>query len=99
MVDPIAFKGSTPPRQVAPVPAAPATVTVLAVAREPQPQQTQATAAGQLASDLSARPPVDAERVARIKKAISDGTFPILPATIADNMLALRYDWLSHDPA
>jgi negative regulator of flagellin synthesis FlgM len=97
MVDPIAFKGTTPPRQVAPVVATPAPVKAAPVASEPQSQETQATAAGQLAADLSSRAPVDTDRVARIKRAIADGTFPILPATIADRMLALRYDWLSHD--
>ncbi|MBN8808004.1 MAG: flagellar biosynthesis anti-sigma factor FlgM [Sphingomonas sp.] len=99
MVDPIAFKGSTPPRQVAPVAAAPVASNVASVAAEPQPQQAQATAAGQLAADLSARPPVDTDRIERIKRAIEDGTFPILPATIADSMLALKYDWLSRDKA
>ena len=44
-------------------------------------------------------PPVDAARVAEIRKAIADGTFPILPATIADRMLALKLDWTSHEKA
>ena len=33
------------------------------------------------------------DRVAAIKKAIADGNFPILPATIADQMIALKLDW------
>jgi negative regulator of flagellin synthesis FlgM len=101
MVDPIALTGTTPQRQVAPVAATPVTVKVAPVAPETQPQQqaAQTTAAGQLAADLSAKPPVDTDRIAQIKKAIQDGTFPILPATIADRMLALRYDWMSDDKA
>lgn len=52
-----------------------------------------------LAQALSAEPPIDAERVARIKKAIADGTFPILPSKIADRLLALKLQWNPHDQA
>ena len=52
---------------------------------------------GTLAAQLAARPPVDGDRVAQIKKAIANGTFPILPATIADRLLAVRYEWMSND--
>ncbi|MGE7205820.1 flagellar biosynthesis anti-sigma factor FlgM [Sphingomonas sp. NPDC019816] len=48
---------------------------------------------GNLARTLAAQPPVDQDRVAAIKKAIADGNFPILPATIADQMIALKLDW------
>lgn len=101
MVDPIGPKGSTPTdRMVAAVSAAPVVAKVTAVATEPQPLETQAaTSAGQLASDLAAKPPVDLDRVARIRKAIADGNFPILPATIADNLLALKMNWVPHDAA
>jgi negative regulator of flagellin synthesis FlgM len=33
-------------------------------------------------------PPVDGDRVAQIRKAIEDGTYPILPMTIADTIIA-----------
>ncbi|WP_249276544.1 flagellar biosynthesis anti-sigma factor FlgM [Sphingomonas baiyangensis] len=59
-------------------------------------------AAGSLqavAHDMAASPPVDADRVARIRKAIKDGTFPILPATIADHLLAMKYHWDGNDAA
>lgn len=95
MVDPIGPKGSTPTdlrvAPVSPVVAAPKAVSAAV--------DHQASPVAQLASQLAAQPPVDADRVARIKRAIADGTFPILPATIADSMIALRYDWMSHDPA
>lgn len=32
--------------------------------------------------------PVDADRVAEIRKALEQGTYPILPATIADGIIA-----------
>jgi negative regulator of flagellin synthesis FlgM len=97
MVDPIGPKGSTPNdlrvAPVTPVVAAPKAAPVV-VADEPQ-----LSPATQLASQLATQPPVDTERVSRIKQAIANGTFPILPATIADRMLALRYDWMSDDAA
>ena len=33
-------------------------------------------------------PPVDAERVAEIRKAVEQGRYPILPAKVADAMIA-----------
>ena len=42
---------------------------------------------------MAASPPVDADRVAAIKKAIAEGRFPILPATIADRLIALKLQW------
>ena len=41
--------------------------------------------------------PVDHERVARIRAAIRNGTFPIYPATIADRLIALKLEWNPHD--
>ena len=96
MVDPIGPKGSTPQDlRVAPVSPAAATPKVVSATTVDH----QASPVAQLASQLAAQPPVDTDRVARIKRAIADGTFPILPATIADQLLSLRYDWMSHDPA
>lgn len=52
-----------------------------------------------LAKSLAASAPVDTDRVQQIKQALANGTFPILPATIADQMMAFRYEWMSHDPS
>jgi negative regulator of flagellin synthesis FlgM len=38
----------------------------------------------------ASRPPVDAERVAQIREALKDGNYPILPAKIADAMIAAQ---------
>ena len=93
MVDPIGPKGSAPTDlRVAPVTAVAAAPKAVPVATAPPP-------VGRLASQLAAQPPVDTDRVARIRAAIADGTFPILPATVADRLLALRYDWMSDDAA
>ena len=52
-----------------------------------------------LARSMAAAPPVDASRVAEIKKAIASGNFPILPATIADRLMALKLSWNSNETA
>ncbi len=49
--------------------------------------------AGALAKVLAATPPVNTDRVAQIRRAIQSGSFPILPATIADRLIALRLEW------
>ena len=61
--------------------------------------QVAASGATELAQTMAARPPVDAERVARIKKAIEDGNFPLVPSTVADRLLALKLDWNPNDAA
>ncbi len=80
---------------------APATpVATAAAAPTPAPTPTPtpapspiASQAANVAKQLSSSPPVDMERVAAIKRAIADGSFPILPSTIADRLLALRLEW------
>ena len=52
-----------------------------------------------VAAELAAKPPVDTDRVQQIKRAIANGTFPILPATVADRLLAVRYEWMNDDAA
>lgn len=36
------------------------------------------------------RPPVDADRVREIRKALKDGTYPLVPTKIADAIIAAR---------
>lgn len=42
------------------------------------------------ASVGAAEPPVDADRVAEIRKALQDGSYPLVPTKIADAMIAAR---------
>ena len=68
------------------------------VARTAGTDATQAP--GAMASAMAAAPPVDADRVQQIKTALANGTFPLSPSTIADQFIALRYDWMSqNEPA
>ena len=36
-------------------------------------------------------PPVDAQRVSEIRKAVENGTYPVVPARIADAMIAAGF--------
>jgi negative regulator of flagellin synthesis FlgM len=91
MVDSIGNKaGVFATRRVAPV--APASAMTAATAVNTETQAVQSTAAT-LSSGMAAEAPVDAERVARIRKAIQEGRFPIYPSTIADRLLALKLEW------
>ena len=75
---------------------APAPTVQAGIARK---QDTTTIVSSTTASLMAAQPPVDSERVALIKRAIADGTFPIQPATIADRMMALKLEWSPHDKA
>lgn len=41
----------------------------------------------------SAKPPVDNERVAEIRDALRDGRYPLIPAQIADAIIAAQYSF------
>jgi negative regulator of flagellin synthesis FlgM len=61
--------------------------------------ETSSAAIATVARTLAATPPVDTDRVARIRSAIARGTYPIVPETIADRLIALKLDWNPHDPS
>lgn len=47
--------------------------------------------ANEVAADFDTiEPPVDADRVAEIRKALQEGTYPLVPTKIADAMIAAR---------
>ena len=62
--------------------------------RAPQPVMVAETSARDTAKALAARPPVDAERVQMIKRALQEGRYPIVPARIADRMIAAQMKWV-----
>ena len=95
MVDPVGFKPVTMSKE-------PVRVTAPVAPQATQPTDALRAAASTAvgtAQQLSAQPPVDSDRVDRIRKAIAEGKFPILPATVADRLLALKLEWQSNDPA
>ncbi|HEX8556293.1 MAG TPA: flagellar biosynthesis anti-sigma factor FlgM [Sphingomonas sp.] len=95
MVDGIGSIGAK--RIAATAPVAPASPAADTPRSETPPPATSSL--GGLARTLAATPPVDKDRVAQIKRAIATGTFPLLPATIADRLMALKLDWNANDPA
>ena len=107
MVDVSGTKGAANDRAVARVLEARAAQPAPAPTSPPQngpqnglaPPAADAARLSGVAAELAAKPPVDADRVQQIKKAIANGTFPILPATVADRLLAVRYEWLGRDQA
>jgi negative regulator of flagellin synthesis FlgM len=53
------------------------------------PGKTQASAAAKATNVLDpGEPPIDAERVGLIRKAVENGTYPVVPAQIADAIIA-----------
>ncbi len=95
MVDPVGFKpASIADRRLTPVtPAAPVK------AADGATQAAQTSTAAALTQSAAASAPVDVERVSRIKKAIEDGHFPLVPSTVADRLLALKLQWNPNDKA
>ena len=93
MVDPVGFKAAGAIRA--------ARVDAPRPIRAPMRENVARAPAGfgGVARDLAARPPVDMDRVQRIRRAVAEGKFPILPATIADRLLALKMNWNGNDPA
>jgi negative regulator of flagellin synthesis FlgM len=95
MVDPIGIKaGPVTDRRLVSVGAAAAVAPVSPVNTDALPVES---AAAEATKAMASQPPVDAERVSRIKKAVEDGRFPLVPSTIADRLLALRLQWNPND--
>lgn len=45
----------------------------------------------EIATPVSNAPPVDQDRVAEVRSALRDGTYPLVPAKIADAMIAAQF--------
>jgi negative regulator of flagellin synthesis FlgM len=92
MVDAIGWKTAG---TVAKAPPAVTSTPAAAVSAPVKEAAATAPAAGSttLAKTMAAAPPVDSDRVSRIKAAIAAGKFPILPSTIADRLIALKLNW------
>lgn len=92
MIDPIGVKPGTVSGGRF-EPAAGGKVVPLEPPRAPQ-QVTAETGAREAAKAMALKPPVDAERVAQIRRALEDGRYPIVPAKIADRMIAAQMRWV-----
>ncbi len=94
MVDPIGFKPTTSVERRGVARVSPgASGAPTSPSTDAEAQATSSESIASAARAMAAGPPVDADRVARIRKAIAEGSFPITPARIADRMLALKLNW------
>jgi negative regulator of flagellin synthesis FlgM len=92
MVDPVGAKPVTQDRSLARVAQASPVARSRPVVQDP----SETPAAGGLAAlitDYAATPPVDVERVAEIRQAIANKTYPIVAETVADRMIAIKLYW------
>ncbi len=92
MVDSIGVKPLTSDRKVVEIQRVAAPVAAASVTKKAESAQAPTVAA-----QLSVSAPVDSDRVKKIKQAVADGNFPLSPATIADRLIAARYEWMAHD--
>jgi negative regulator of flagellin synthesis FlgM len=99
MVDPIGIKpGTVVDRRSAPVVSTETVAPTPSVTRIAADSQESVTAT-RISGAMAAQAPVDSEHVARIRKAVQDGRFPLVPSTIADRLLALKLQWNPNDQA
>ena len=93
MIDPIGVKPATvqggrvenrEATKVVPIQAASASSAAAVVAE---------TGAREAARAMAARPPVDQDRVQLIKRALQEGRYPLVPARIADRLIAAQMKW------
>ena len=68
-------------------------VVPLQAATRPQTAVMAETGAREAARAMAARPPVDQDRVQQIKKALQEGRYPLVPAKIADQLIAAQMRW------
>jgi negative regulator of flagellin synthesis FlgM len=94
MIDPIGMKpGAIHERRTA------RTDAVDSVTAAPDVTRNSSAAAAEadvrsIAREMAVSPPIDRERVQQIRQAIIDGRYPIVPATLADRLIAAQLDWL-----
>ncbi len=98
MVDPIGAKPVAAERRVSPVEAAVPAKGAPGVTAHHQ-ETAIARGLSSAVTDLSSSPPVDSDRVSRIRQAIANQTYPIVAETIADRLIALKLNWNPHEQA
>lgn len=97
MVDPVGVKPVASDRWAAPVESV---APVIATRSTAQGSDTAPTGGlSKVIADLASAPPVDVDRVRQIRQAIASRTYPIVPETIADRLIALSLNWSPNDAA
>lgn len=92
MVEPVGAKPVTQGRVVTLVErSAPVERSRSAVNTQPDLPATGGLAS--LIADYAATPPVDLDRVAKIRHAIESNAYPIIAETVADRLIAIKLNW------
>ncbi len=92
MVDPVSTRPVTLGRSVAPLAKA-SHVAAPRSAVDAGSDAAAATGIGALVADYAATPPVDLDRVAKIRHAIETNSYPIIAETVADRLIAIKLNW------
>ena len=92
MVDPVGTKPVTQERSLARVAQTAPITRSRAVVQDDAETPVAGGAAGFVA-EYAATPPVDLERVAKIRQAIANNSYPIVAETIADRLIAIKLNW------
>ena len=98
MIDPIGVKPGTVQGSRVELKEATKVAPLQTVSAPPQAVVAE-TGARESVKAMAAKPPVDVERVQQIKKALQEGRYPIVPAKIADNLIAAQYRWVEQNDA
>lgn len=91
MVDPVSTRPVTLGRSVAPL----AKASPVAAPRSAVDggSDAAATGIGALVAEYATTPPVDLDRVAKIRHAIETNSYPIIAETVADRLIAIKLNW------
>lgn len=65
----------------------------------PTPTASSAPTTPTLSRQMASGAPVEADRVRLIRDAVTRGMFPLSPATVADRLIAAKYEWMQNDPS
>lgn len=92
MVDPVGAKPVTQERSIARV----AQTAPIARSRSVVQDDIETPVAGGIAglvAEYADKAPIDLERVAKIRQAIANNSYPIVAETIADRLIAIKMNW------
>ncbi len=96
MVDPVGTKPVTQERSLARVAQTAPITRSRSVVQDDAETPVAGGVAGGVAgfvAEYAATPPVDLERVAKIRQAIANNSYPIVAETIADRLIAIKLNW------
>lgn len=98
MVDPVGAKPATTAGRIDKIQAAPIVRAASHVSQD-SADSVDVGSLSALVADAASAAPIDYERVAQIREAIAANRYPIAAETLADRLIALKLNWIPHDPS